>query len=112
MRQGQLDGLAATRAAGVMVGLGSDLIGPDQTGRSEELLIRAGLETPMDALVAATRTNSRILRIDDTVGTLEVGKLADLVAWATDPLETPKAFTDRNQAAVVMRAGEIVKDLR
>lgn len=112
MRQGQLDALAATRTAGVMVGLGSDLIGPDQTGRSEELLIRAELETPMDALVAATRTNSRILRIDDTVGTLEVGKLADVVAWATDPLETPKAFTDRNQAAVVVRAGEIVKDLR
>ncbi|HVV76685.1 MAG TPA: amidohydrolase family protein [Mycobacteriales bacterium] len=112
MRQGQLDALAATRAAGVKVGLGSDLIGPDQTGRSEELLIRAELETSMDALVAATRTNSQVLRIDHLVGTIEVGKMADLVAWSSDPLESPKVFTDRNQAAVIFQAGATVKDLR
>lgn len=112
VRQAQVDGFHASRAAGVRVGLGSDLIGPDQTGRGEELLIRAGLETPMDALVAATRTNAEILRIADETGTLEVGKLADLVAWRTDPLESPKAFTERDQAALVLKAGVVVKDER
>jgi imidazolonepropionase-like amidohydrolase len=112
VRQGQLDGFAASRAAGVKVGLGSDLIGPDQTGRSEELLIRAELETPMDALVAATRTNSEILRLSHETGTLEVGKLADLVAWRTNPVEDAKAFTEREQAALVMKAGAVVKDTR
>jgi imidazolonepropionase-like amidohydrolase len=112
LRDSQIAALRASRAAGVMVGLGSDLIGPDQTGRSEELLLRAELETPMDALVAATQTNSRILRIDHTVGTLEVGKAADLVAWRNDPLEAPKVFTDRDQAAVVVKAGIVVKDIR
>jgi len=112
MRQGQIDGFRASRAAGVKVGLGSDLIGPDQTGRSEELLIRAELETPMEALVAATRTNAEILRIADQTGTLEVGKRADLVAWCTDPIESPKAFTQRDQAALVMKAGAVVKDIR
>jgi imidazolonepropionase-like amidohydrolase len=112
MRQSQIDGFRASRAAGVKVGLGSDLIGPDQTGRSEELLIRAELETPMDALVAATRTNAEILRIADQAGTLEVGKRADLVAWSTDPLESPKAFTQRDQAALVMKDGAVVKDIR
>jgi imidazolonepropionase-like amidohydrolase len=111
VRQGQLDALKASRAAGVKVGLGSDLIGPDQTGRTEELLLRAELETPMDALVAATKTNSEILRLPD-VGTLEVGKVADLVAWRHDPLESPKVFTDRDQAALVMKAGAVVKDIR
>ena len=112
VRQGQIDGFMASRAAGVKVGLGSDLIGPDQTGRSEELLIRAELETPMDALVAATRTNSEILRIADDTGTLEVGKLADLVAWHRDPVEDAKVFTEREQAAVVVQAGVVVKDIR
>ena len=112
VRQGQIDGFKASRAAGVKVGLGSDLIGPDQTGRSEELLIRAELETPMDALVAATRTNSEILRISHETGTLEVGKLADLVAWRTDPLESAKVFTERDQAALVLKAGAVVKDAR
>jgi imidazolonepropionase-like amidohydrolase len=112
VRQGQLDGFRASRAARVKVGLGSDLIGPDQTGRSEELLIRAELETPMDALVAATRTNSEILRISQETGTLEVGKLADLVAWRTNPVENAKTFTEREQAALVMKAGVVVKDIR
>ena len=112
VRQGQIDALRTSRAAGVKVGLGSDLIGPDQTGRSEELLLRAELETPMDALVAATKTNSEILRLSHDLGTLEVGKLADLVAWRTDPLEAPKVFTDRDQAALIMKAGTVVKDIR
>ena len=112
VRQSQVDGFRASRAAGVVVGLGSDLIGPDQTGRAEELLIRAELESPMDALVAATRTNAQVLRIADRTGTLEVGKLADVVAWRSDPLETPKTFTERDQAALVLKAGVVVKDER
>lgn len=112
LRQGQIDGFRASREAGVKVGLGSDLIGPDQTGRSEELFIRAELETPLDALVAATRTNAEVLRIADQTGTLEVGKLADLVAWRTDPLESPKVFTERDQAALVMKSGVVMKDIR
>lgn len=112
VRQGQIDGFRASRAAGVKVGLGSDLIGPNQTGRTEELLLRADLETPMDALVAATRTNSEVLRISDDIGTLEVGKVADLVAWRTDPLENAKVFTERDQAVLVLKAGAVAKDIR
>ena len=111
-RQGQIDGLLASLAAGVTVGLGSDLIGPDQTGRSEELLLRSELQSPMEALVAATAVNAKVLRIADRVGTLEVGKTADLVAWRGNPVEDPKVFTDREQAAVVVKAGAVVKDLR
>jgi imidazolonepropionase-like amidohydrolase len=112
VQQIQIEGFRASRAAGVRVGLGSDLIGPDQTGRSEELLIRSDLETPMDALVSATRINSEILQISKETGTLELGKLADLVAWRTDPLEEPKTFTDRDAAVLVMKAGQTVKDIR
>jgi imidazolonepropionase-like amidohydrolase len=112
VRQGQIDGLLVSKAAGVTVGLGSDLIGPDQTGRSEELLLRSELESPMEALVAATAVNARILRIADRVGTLEVGKVADLVAWRTDPLDKPQTFTDRDQAALVLTAGIVAKDIR
>jgi imidazolonepropionase-like amidohydrolase len=112
VRQGQIDGLLVSKAAGVTVGLGSDVIGPDQSGRSEELLLRSELESPMEALVAATAVNARILRIADRVGTLEVGKVADLVAWRTDPLDKPQAFTDRDQAALVVSAGTITKDIR
>ena len=112
VRQGQIDALQVSKAAGVTVGLGSDLIGPDQTGRSEELLLRSRLESPMEALVAATAVNARILRIADRVGTLEVGKTADLVAWRSDPLDKPEVFTDRDAAALVVTGGRVVKDIR
>jgi imidazolonepropionase-like amidohydrolase len=112
VRQGMADGLRASRAAGVLVGLGSDLIGPDQTGRAEELLLRSRLETPMDALVAATRDNARVLRLADKIGTVEPGKRADLVVWRADPLEDPQRFTDRDNAVLVVQSGRVVKDLR
>jgi len=112
LRQGQIEGFRASRAAGVTVGLGSDLIGPDQTGRGEELLIRAELESPMDALVAATKTNAQILRLDHELGTLEPGKVADLVAWRENPLDSPKGFTDPENAALILCAGVTVKDIR
>lgn len=112
VRQGQRDAVAVSRAAGVRVGLGSDLIGPRQDGRGEELVLRAEIETPMDALVAATRVNAEILKVSDRTGTIEVGKRADLVAWSADPLADPRVFVDPGRAVLVVKAGEVVKDIR
>lgn len=104
--------LQVARAAGLRVGLGSDLIGPHQQRRGEELRLRADLESPMAALVSATSVNAQILGLGDTVGTIAVGQRADLVAWRSDPLEDAKAFADPDMAALVVKAGEIAKDTR
>ena len=50
-----------------------------------ELLVRAGL-TPMQAIQAATINSARILRLDGQYGSLESGKVADLVILNADPL--------------------------
>ncbi|HEX2211344.1 MAG TPA: amidohydrolase family protein [Longimicrobium sp.] len=50
-----------------------------------ELLVRAGL-TPMEVLQAATRDPARFLGMEDSLGTVEQGKLADLVILDADPL--------------------------
>lgn len=110
--QGQIDGLLAARAAGVPVGSGSDLIGPDQAGRGQELVLRADIETPMLALESATRINAEILGIADDVGTIEVGKRADLTAFDGDPLEDPKVFGDRAAVTLVVQDGRLVRDVR
>ncbi|WP_327586919.1 amidohydrolase family protein [Nonomuraea sp. NBC_00507] len=112
VRQGQVDGLLAARAAGVRVGLGSDLIGPDQSGRGQELVLRAETEGPMAALVSATSGNADIIGIADEVGSIEVGKQADLVGFAADPLADPKVFADRDQVVLVVQRGRVVKDRR
>jgi len=112
VRDGMVKGLHAAKEAGVRVGSGSDLVGPDQTHRGQELVLRAAIETPMDALVAATRTNADILGLGNETGTLEVGKRADVVVFAGDPLDNPKLFGDPSSVVLVVQGGSVVKDTR
>ena len=43
--------------------------------------------SPADAISLVTRRNARILGVEDTLGTVEAGKLASLVVWDRDPLQ-------------------------
>ena len=54
--------------------------------REMELLVDCGL-TPMEAIVAGTLENARYFRIADRLGSIEKGKLADLVLVEGDPLK-------------------------
>ncbi len=112
VRERMAEALAVAKKAGLRIGLGSDLIGPAQYHRGEELALRAGLETPMDALVAATKTNAEILGLAGEVGAIAPGFQADFVLWNGNPLENPQLFSDPANAIVVVQAGRVVKDLR
>jgi imidazolonepropionase-like amidohydrolase len=103
------DAVLVARAAGVRVGLGSDLLGPDQRDRGRELVHRAALETPMRALESATRINAEIIGLGDEIGTLETGKVADIVGFAGDPLSRPEQFADRDRVVLVVQEGRVVK---
>ena len=81
-------GLAKKAGAKVVVGSHSDV--PHATRgwayqREMELLVESGL-TPMEAIVAGTMENARYFRIDDRLGSIEVGKVADLILVEGDPL--------------------------
>lgn len=112
VRDSMVSGLLAAKAAGVRVGSGSDLVGPDQTRRGQELVLRAAVETPMEALLAATRTNADILGLSDELGSLEVGKRADVIAFAGNPLDDPALFGDPASVVLVLQGGTTVKDTR
>jgi imidazolonepropionase-like amidohydrolase len=73
--------------AGVKIAAGSDFGGYRQEINVGEIaaLHRAGM-TPMQAIQAATRVGAELLGWEDRIGTLEPGKLADLVAVPGDPL--------------------------
>jgi imidazolonepropionase-like amidohydrolase len=92
--------LRRLHAAGVPIVLGSDtpyqswavyaFHGPT-TLREVELLAEAGL-SPMEALQASTRVPAEMIGLADEIGTLEVGKRADLVVVRGDPLTDLRAL--------------------
>jgi imidazolonepropionase-like amidohydrolase len=51
---------------------------------------------PLEALRAATANGAELLRLDD-VGTIEVGKRADLLMVAGDPVQEPRALLGRKR---------------
>jgi imidazolonepropionase-like amidohydrolase len=112
VRDRMASALRIARAAGLRIGSGSDLIGPHQQRRGEELRLRAELESPMQALVSATSVNAGILGLADIAGLIRVGMRADMVVWRTDSLQDAKVFADPEMAAVVVKDGRVVKDIR
>lgn len=61
--------------------------------RNFELLIEAGF-TPVEAIQVMTLNGARVLEVDDELGTVEVGKLADLVVIEGDPIADPATIRD------------------
>lgn len=75
-------------SAGVRVAMGTDSgVGPHgQNLRELELMVEGGM-TPMDAIVATSRSAAELMGLEDELGTLEPGKRADLVIVNGDPLD-------------------------
>ena len=98
--------LRIARANGVRIAYGTDA-GVSKHGRNAdefELLVQFGM-TPGEAIEAATVNAANLLGIADQVGTLEPGKVADLIAVDADPLADVRVL---KQVRYVMRAGQAV----
>lgn len=95
---------------GVRIAVGVDLGGyavdPTVFAREFAVLVEAGM-TPAEAIQAGTRVGAELLRWDDRLGTLEAGKLADIIAVTGNPLEDISAL---EQVAFVMIGGKIAKN--
>jgi imidazolonepropionase-like amidohydrolase len=94
---------------GATIGFGTDSGGSPFAvfGRfHEEMdnLVQAGF-SPFDVLRSATAVNARILHLEDKLGTLEPGKLADFVVLDGDPLADTTAL---RQVRMVVKEGKIV----
>ena len=97
--------------AGVKIGSGSDIIGPLQQLKGKELAIKGKVMSPMEVIISATRTNAELLGIEDRLGTLEAGKIADMIVLDKNPLNDLTVFEDGLERVVlVMKEGRIMKN--
>jgi imidazolonepropionase-like amidohydrolase len=95
------------KRAGVKLLVNSDAFGEaNGVHNAQELfcLVDSGL-SPMDALLAATRDPADVLGLD--AGTIEPGKLADLIVVDGDPLQDITVLQDVNRIKLVMKGGRI-----
>ena len=97
--------------AGVKIAMGADAFGWDQGDNLYELmlLVDAGL-TPMEAIVAGTKTGAELLGMEDSLGTLEPGKIADLLVVDGDPLQDISVLRDKENLDVIMQNGQFFKN--
>ena len=73
-----------------------------------ELFVKFMGFTPMEAIVAATKQGSQIMRMEDEIGTIESGKLADVLVVDGDPLADITILQDRTKLALVMKDGKVM----
>jgi len=94
--------MRAARQAGVKIALGSDM--SLETGLEIERMVHHGL-TAAEALTAATGTAAEALGLDQHIGTVETGKLADLVIVDGDPVREPRLLADPGRIWLVLQLG-------
>jgi imidazolonepropionase-like amidohydrolase len=101
--------------AGVKIAMGTDAATPfnrhGENALELQLMVEAGM-TPMEAIIAATRTGAEVLGLADQVGTVETGKLADLLLVVGDPLADISLLQDEQKIEVVIKGGRVVVDRR
>ncbi|WP_439533061.1 amidohydrolase family protein [Polymorphobacter sp.] len=110
--QGNFDVFKKMKAAGIVMGVGTDTIGdahryiPNIFIAELKWFVKGGYSIP-EALRAATMTNAKLLDMDDRLGSLEAGKLADILIVNGNPDQDLDAL---RQVDMVIKDGLLMVD--
>ena len=103
----------AALAAGVPIAMGTDAGVPfvrhGENAIELVLMVEAGL-SPMQSIVASTSNAALALGLQHEIGTIEVGKSADLIVVDGDPLSDIAVLTKKEHICMVMHNGRVVVD--
>ena len=105
------NGLKLAVANGVHIALGTDagVIQHGTNAREFILMVEWGGLRPMDSIIAGTLNGAKLLGWDKKIGSLEAGKVADIVAVSGDPL---KDIHQMENVVFVMKNGAVYKQAR
>jgi imidazolonepropionase-like amidohydrolase len=107
-----LQSVKKAHKAGVSIAMGTDSGTPfnlhGENLKEMELLVKTGL-TPMEAIVAATKIGSEVLGLEKKIGTLEKGKLANLIVIDKDPLQDISLLQKKEKILAIMKEGHLYK---
>lgn len=102
--------IAAAYQAGVKIAMGTDAGVMPHGTNLRELGLMCGIGmNPMEAIVATTKVAAECLGWQEQIGTLEAGKLADVIVTRTNPLHDIRSLEDARNIRVVIKDGQIVK---
>lgn len=108
--EAHMKSFALAMRMGITIGMGTDFEGSalfphGENGAEFDLMVEGGM-AERDVIMAATATNAAILGIEQKIGTIETGKLADLIAVPGNPLKQISAL---RQVEFVMQEGRIAR---
>lgn len=106
------ESIAKAYKAGVKIAMGTDAgVMPHGTNLRElGLMAEIGM-SPMDVLVSSSKTAAECLGWEQRVGTLQAGKLADVIVARENPLQNLRALENPDNIPLVIKDGVVVKNL-
>jgi len=119
----QISGMAATlfddirrlHDAGLTLAVGTDTMGGMMPFGGSALELELYVEgvglSPLEAIRIGTLNGAKVMGKEETLGTLEPGKLADIIAVGVNPLDDIKSLQEKENIKLVMKGGEVLKNL-
>ena len=106
-----MERLSEAMRRGVKIALGTDSgVGPHGRNLTElALMVELGM-TPAEAIRAGTLHGAQLLGLGDSLGTVEPGKVADLIVCESDPLIDIGVLGRPENVVLVVQGGRVVKD--
>src|SRR6056297_906364 len=112
-REKRLDSFKRAYRAGVKIAAGSDAGMPmvDHGTNARELVefVKAGMDE-MEVIDSSTRMAAEALGLEDKIGTVSEGKLADIIIVKENPIENIETLTKTENIMMIIKDGDIVKD--
>ncbi len=104
-------GLETAHQGGVNIAFGTDLLGRTQVHQLREFTVRSQIQDTASIIRSATTTGARLLDRQGSLGVVQPGALADLIAIDADPLDNIAVLTDpERHLKVVIADGRVIRD--